>query len=483
MSEELCQNVGFSGKMNMKIRVHKCAKWNGYLTDDQIRLELSGENVIIFVEKCEKYGENIMQSAIYSIMSAEQWTDFSCCLYTCLDIPVRILNERGECICGQGSTASYCLRFKKLLSMYSYSAEEDSCSALHAQAAKQSMILRKPFIFSCHANLSHLIFPMVREDVPCGSILVGPFLMKKPDIDTVVEVSKRYALSAEDALTLYQQAGSVKILSDRVVEQVCRLLGYALPSLHIDDPELSQDGFSGFQYMDFPGRGSTAQGDRVHDERREFYLAEEEALLIRKIQEYNAEEVGRMLEDLLEHTYSEFLYDRQRCLACATQLCTLLIHAAKAVEPHSEIAFVITSMFMPKLQSIKNPDNMKQQLQEIVTYFEKNIFDRTSDKAEVFRKKAVRYIKENYQTQLTLEKVAGRMMLNPTYFSTLFKQATGSSFKDYLNYVRIEESKKLLTNTGDSILDIALAVGFENQSYFTKVFKKYTGMTPKQYRN
>lgn len=420
-----------------------------------------------------------MQS-IYSIMSAEQWTDFSCCLYTCLDIPVRILNEKGECICGQGSTASYCLRFKKLLSMYSYSAEEDSCSALHAQAAKQSMLLKKPFIFSCHANLSHLIFPMVREDVPCGSILIGPFLMKEPDIDTVIEVSKRYALSAEDALTLYQQAGSVKILSAGVVEQVCKLLAYMLPSLHISGMDSLTGEYDNFQYTEFVGRMGR---EGVRDERREFYLAEEEDLLIRKIQEYNIEEVNRMLEDLLEHIYSEFLYDRQRCLACATQLCTLLIHAANAVEPHSEIAFVITSMYMPKLQSIKNPDNMKQQLQEIVAYFEKNIFDRTSDKAEVFRKKAVRCIKENYQTQLTLEKAAGRMMLNPTYFSTLFKQATGSSFKDYLNYIRIEESKKLLTNTGDSILDIALAVGFENQSYFTKVFKKYTGMTPKQYRN
>lgn len=422
-----------------------------------------------------------MQS-IYSIMSAEQWTDFSCCLYTCLDIPVRILNEKGECICGQGSTASYCLRFKKLLSMYSYSAEEDSCSALHAQAAKQSILLRKPFIFSCHANLSHLIFPMVREDVPCGSILIGPFLMKKPDIDTVIEVSKRYALSAEDALTLYQQAGSVKILSAGVVEQVCKLLTYMLPSLDISGMDSLTGGYDNLQYTEFAGKmGGQREGAR--DERREFYLAEEEDLLIRKIQEYNIEEVSRMLGDLLEHTYSEFQYDKQRCLVCATQLCTLLIHAAKAVEPHSEIAFVITSMYMPKLQSVKNPDNMKQQLQEVVAYFEKNIFDRTSDKAEVFRKKAVRYIKENYQTQLTLEKVAGQMMLNPTYFSTLFKQATGSSFKDYLNYIRIEESKKLLTNTGDSILDIALAVGFENQSYFTKVFKKYTGMTPKQYRN
>lgn len=126
---------------------------------------------------------------------------------------------------------------------------------------------------------------------------------------------------------------------------------------------------------------------------------------------------------------------------------------------------------------------MKQQLREIVVYFEKNIFDNTMEKDDIFKKRATQYIKDNYQMPLTLEMAAGQMMLNPSYFSTLFKQTTGSSFKDYLNYIRIEESKKLLTNTNGTILDIALTVGFENQSYFTKVFKKYTGITPKQYRN
>ena len=74
------------------------------------------------------------------------------------------------------------------------------------------------------------------------------------------------------------------------------------------------------------------------------------------------------------------------------------------------------------------------------------------------------------------------MYLNPAYFSTLFRQSCGSTFKEYLNIVRIEESKRLLANTDYSIIDIAVAVGFDNQSYFSKVFKKYTGLTPKQYR-
>jgi len=415
------------------------------------------------------------------MMSPEQLADFSCCLYTCLDIPVRVLDEKGECICGEGFTAPYCLRFKKLLSLYS--TAEDSCSALHARAARQSMRMKKPFIFSCHANLLHLAFPLVKNDDPCGSVLVGPFLMEGPSVEMVTEVAGRYALSAEDALTLYQQANSVKVLSAGMVEQICRLLSFTLPSLCTNGSDGFSDDFSNFQYAGFLKTEDDARGEKQHAERRGFYLAEEEEILIRKIQEYNVKEAGKMLEGLLEHTFSGNLYDREESLACAIELCTLLIHAANAVEPHSEIAFMITSMYIPKLHAAKNSENIKQQLREAVAYFEKNIFDKTINRDEIFKKRAIQYIKENYQMPLTLEMAAGRMMLNPSYFSTLFKQATGSSFKDYLNYIRIEESKRLLANTSFSVLDVALAVGFENQSYFAKVFKKYTGITPKQYRN
>ena len=96
--------------------------------------------------------------------------------------------------------------------------------------------------------------------------------------------------------------------------------------------------------------------------------------------------------------------------------------------------------------------------------------------------KAVQYIAQNFSSPIALEDVANHVHLNPAYFSTVFKQSTGSSFKEYLNMVRIEESKRLLTNTNYSVIDIAVATGFEDQSYFSKVFKKYTGLTPKQYR-
>lgn len=92
------------------------------------------------------------------------------------------------------------------------------------------------------------------------------------------------------------------------------------------------------------------------------------------------------------------------------------------------------------------------------------------------------YIARNYASRITLEEVAGYVHLNASYFSSTFKRNIGMSFKEFLNLYRIEMSKKLLKNTNSSILDIAVATGFEEQSYYTKMFKKYTGTSPSKFR-
>ena len=64
----------------------------------------------------------------------------------------------------------------------------------------------------------------------------------------------------------------------------------------------------------------------------------------------------------------------------------------------------------------------------------------------------------------------------------MFKKETGHTFINYLNNYKIEKSKELLKNTNMSLLDISLEVGFNNQSYYSTIFKKYTNMTPLEYR-
>lgn len=97
-------------------------------------------------------------------------------------------------------------------------------------------------------------------------------------------------------------------------------------------------------------------------------------------------------------------------------------------------------------------------------------------------KRALRRIRADYAGELTLEDLAAEAGLTPRYFCRVFRQVTGRSPIDYLNYYRIECAAERLGTTGDSVTDIALACGFNDLSYFVKQFRRYKGVSTREYR-
>lgn len=96
--------------------------------------------------------------------------------------------------------------------------------------------------------------------------------------------------------------------------------------------------------------------------------------------------------------------------------------------------------------------------------------------------RALIYIDHHYKEPLSLESVAEIIPLSSYYFSRLFKREVGVNFSDFLLHKRLENAKRILETTDESILDVSLATGFREQSYFCKVFKKHNGLTPSDYR-
>ncbi len=91
------------------------------------------------------------------------------------------------------------------------------------------------------------------------------------------------------------------------------------------------------------------------------------------------------------------------------------------------------------------------------------------------------FIDENYAEHLALEDLAKSVSFHKEYFCRLFKQATGSTAIDYLNFVRVCKAEQLLKHN-HNITDIAYQVGFASASYFTKIFRKYRLCSPSTYR-
>lgn len=95
---------------------------------------------------------------------------------------------------------------------------------------------------------------------------------------------------------------------------------------------------------------------------------------------------------------------------------------------------------------------------------------------------AILCIDEHYREDITLPHLAALCRMSEGYFCRQFKQATGSTFVEYLNYVRIYNAEKLLTKTNLSILEIAMEVGFSSVSYFNRMFRRFKNCTPNSYR-
>jgi two-component system, response regulator YesN len=97
--------------------------------------------------------------------------------------------------------------------------------------------------------------------------------------------------------------------------------------------------------------------------------------------------------------------------------------------------------------------------------------------------KALEYMKANYSRDLSLKTVADEVYVSTWYLSKLLKKETGDNFINILNEIRVEKAKKLLQDPKYKIYEIASEVGFTDVPYFTKTFKKVTGMTPMEYKN
>jgi two-component system response regulator YesN len=92
------------------------------------------------------------------------------------------------------------------------------------------------------------------------------------------------------------------------------------------------------------------------------------------------------------------------------------------------------------------------------------------------------YITDNLKEDINLKDTAAKFNLSPYYFSRTFKKVFGYNFSDYLNLIRINKAKELLKDDSLSIKEICYLVGYSDPNYFSKVFKKYEGVTPTEYR-
>lgn len=412
---------------------------------------------------------------LFTMIDKGQLTEILEAFYVCIKVPIQVIDENGDVLMIQGKKLNFCKPFMQ------YTVGKDSCKELHLSECQRSVEFGGSYIFSCHANLNHIAFPFLIKGAFFGSVLVGPFLMEAPDSVLILDIARRYDMPMDTLLDLYDLSSDIPQLTPAVVTQISKLISHLFQGL-IHDSRLE---FIAHQNrLDQQSKISESiQKYKLSGlEQDSHYPYEKEKALLTKVKTGNVSDAKGILNDLLGYVLFAEGNDLATTKTRAIELSSVLSRTAIEGGASTNTILRINNEFLKKLNNTDTLDSMCLQLQEIVEVFTESMFNYIPDKNSDLIKKAFSYISKHYSETLSLEDVAGYVHLNPAYFSTLFKQSSGSSFKEYLNMIRIEESKHLLSSTDYAIIDIAVAVGFEDQSYFSKVFKKYTGLTPRQYR-
>ncbi|OAB26539.1 hypothetical protein PMSD_25490 [Paenibacillus macquariensis subsp. defensor] len=150
--------------------------------------------------------------------------------------------------------------------------------------------------------------------------------------------------------------------------------------------------------------------------------------------------------------------------------------------PYSELGSTKIKLFKT-IDLAVDVDDLLQIINQFIDQIEIEISTKGGRRNPAILNRIYDYVNENYAQDIMLSELALQLHLNYSYLSYYFKQQTNENLTTYINKVRIENAKQLLLNWELSISEISRMTGFSEHNYFSKVFKKITGMTPAEYRN
>lgn len=162
---------------------------------------------------------------------------------------------------------------------------------------------------------------------------------------------------------------------------------------------------------------------------------------------------------------------------------TLVTRAAISGGMNPEVAYTLSDSYIQHIEELNTLNDLNNLRITMACDF--------ADRVRILKNKnfsspilaCISFIYQNLYSNLSLEDICEYINFNPSYISRLFKKEMGITISEYILKEKIEEAKRLLLSDGYSILEISVLLHFNDQSYFTKIFKRFTGMTPKKFRD
>jgi AraC-like DNA-binding protein len=236
------------------------------------------------------------------------------------------------------------------------------------------------------------------------------------------------------------------------------------------------------------GRTNAYKAEAIHTAKRnlyqnsrEIYLQEEFALLS-AIRKGDKQRARAIINRILIRIYSLEREDLEVLKTLVLEMVVLMYRTAvdKGADPRELLG--VNSSYLKDFHEIKTDIELSHWLTRWLEDFISTSLSQIAPAPPDSIALAIEYVKNNLDQPLTRDEVARACNMSYGYFSKVFHQRTGSTFTELLNKFRIERACAMLEETGLNMNQIALECGFSDQSYFSKVFRRHTGTSPKGYR-
>lgn len=391
-----------------------------------------------------------------------------------------IIDSNGNKIFESQSNCSVC---QVCSGIHSDLIAENSCDSIHLYGSYQAERFGGKYIYFCPVGLTYWASPIFGTEGKQGALVGGPVLMMDPDEFLIEDFIAKYDIDASDVKMFKKHIKTVPITSPGKVNDLSELLFIIASNF---SNEITNKLNTNREKLELQSNISEwvhiIKSNQNNENRVLSYPFEKEKELISRIALGDRAGSQKVLNEILGFVFFSSGKDFEIIKARILELTVLLSRAAVEGGADAMEIFGLNYKHLSDIHKLKTTEELTFWLTRIMARFTDCVFNLSDIRHKDIIFKAVDYIRRNYQARITLEEVAGHVFLNPSYFSKIFKSEMKCNFVSYVNKIRITVSKNLLMDLSIPLADVSGLVGFEDQSYFTKVFKKSTGITPGKFR-
>jgi len=384
-----------------------------------------------------------------------------------------IFNTAVEPIFGVEDYAYHC-HFCQLVNSVAEGAAR--CRDTYRRAC-QTIGLIDPYIFYCHAGLVNWASTIELDEQLFGTIICGQAVMWEIDDLAVRDIFNRVADLGLPPRELTAAIHKVKVVPARQVQQAAELLKKLAARATATSPEITrlEKGAS------FPSLWDWLVEMAPWKQANGYQLAEENELAAR-VRLGDRMGAETMLEKLLGNILFNNIGRAEIIKYRLLELLAILSRAAVAGGARAEEILGLSAASMQKIGKMSLEESLIWIMKTLEDFIDR-IYQVRENRQTPPVEKAVAYINNNYAQSVGLEDIAIAVGLSPAYLSRLFKKEMGRTVVDYLTLVRIEAAKRLLWEGKATLEEIAEAVGFNEATYFNRVFKREVGVPPGVFRS